>query len=96
MEKDLLDNAGNLFEGIRGPKPADAQSAPRAVVRQDRAVKHGIGLAKKKVWDQSVALRLQWIDEDEAVAVSRQCQLIAVTRSVVSHLSCCNLNTKPD
>jgi putative transposase len=26
---------------------------------------------------------LQWIDDDEALAVSRQCQLIAVTRSVV-------------
>ena len=28
-------------------------------------------------------MRLQWIADDEVLAVSRQCQLLAVTRSVV-------------
>lgn len=27
-KNDLLDNAGSLFEGKRGPKPVDAQSDP--------------------------------------------------------------------
>ena len=27
-KKELLENAGSLFEGKRGPKPADAQSDP--------------------------------------------------------------------
>ena len=37
---------------------------------------------KKKVWDQPVAERQKWVMPDKAIAVSRQCKLLAITRSV--------------
>jgi putative transposase len=37
----------------------------------------------KKVWDQPVEARQGWLEPDDELAVSRQCQLLKVTRSVV-------------
>ena len=40
-------------------------------------------MAKKKVWDQSVEERRAWIAPDDTVALSTQCELLKVNRSVV-------------
>jgi putative transposase len=40
-------------------------------------------LAKKKVWDQSVEERRAWIAPDDTLALSTQCELLKVNRSVV-------------
>lgn len=40
-------------------------------------------MAQKKVWDRPVEERQQWIDAVGSIPISRQCQLLAVTRSVV-------------
>jgi putative transposase len=40
-------------------------------------------LAKKKVWTQPIAERLSWITQDEKLALSLQCKLLKVNRSVV-------------
>ena len=37
----------------------------------------------KKVWTQPVVERQKWIEPGEVIAVSTQCRLLAVTRSVV-------------
>ena len=40
-------------------------------------------MAKKKVWDQSVEERRAWIAPDDTLALSTQCELLKVNRSVV-------------
>jgi len=40
-------------------------------------------LAKKKVWTQPIAERQSWIAQDETLALSLQCKLLKVNRSVV-------------
>ena len=40
-------------------------------------------MAKKKVWDQSVEERRAWIAPDDTLALSTQCKLLKVNRSVV-------------
>ena len=40
-------------------------------------------MAKKKVWTQPIAERLSWITQDEKLALSLQCKLLKVNRSVV-------------
>jgi putative transposase len=40
-------------------------------------------LAKKKVWTQPIAERQSWIAQDETLALSVQCKLLKINRSVV-------------
>jgi len=40
-------------------------------------------LAQKKVWDQPIAVRKQWIGSIEPLALTRQCELTGVARSTV-------------
>ncbi len=40
-------------------------------------------MAKKKVWTQPIAERQSWIAQDETLALSLQCKLLKVNRSVV-------------
>ena len=40
-------------------------------------------MAKKKVWTQSIEERQSWITQDETLALSLQCKLLKVNRSVV-------------
>jgi putative transposase len=40
-------------------------------------------LAEKKVWDQPLNKRQSWIEANDSIALSRQCQLLKVTRSVI-------------
>ena len=44
-KKELLDQAGSLFDAKRGPKPADPSASPAAAVFRDWALEDGIGLA---------------------------------------------------
>jgi len=37
----------------------------------------------KKVWDQPLNERQSWIEANDSVALSTQCQLLKVTRSVI-------------
>ncbi len=81
-KKELLEHAGSPFEGKRGPKPVNAQSDPIGCTpKSDSSTWNWIGL--KKVWTQSVVERLKWIEPGEVLAISTQCRLLAVTRSVV-------------
>jgi putative transposase len=40
-------------------------------------------LAEKKVWDQPLKERQSWLGPDDSVALSTQCKLLKVTRSVI-------------
>jgi len=41
-KKELMENAGRLFEGKRGPKAVNAQSDPAPVIRQDRSAEYRV------------------------------------------------------
>lgn len=40
-------------------------------------------MAQKKVWDRPIAERMQWVVLGDKLALSRQCALLGVTRSVI-------------
>ena len=44
-KKELLEQASNLFDAKRGPKPADPSASPAATVFGEWALEDGIGLA---------------------------------------------------
>jgi len=81
-EKDLLENAGSLFEGKRGPKPVNAQNDPDRLYT--KIGQHNMEPDwLKKVQDRPVEERQAWISSGDALALSTQCLLLALTRSVV-------------
>jgi hypothetical protein len=91
-KKELFENADSLFEGKRGPKPVKAQSDPdRLYAKPVLSGSKGSGnliwnwIGLKKIWTQPVVARQKWIESGEVLAVSTQCQLLAVTRPVVYH-----------
>ncbi len=81
-KKELLANAGSLFEGKRGPKPVNAQSDPERLYAKIGQLNMELDWLKK-VWTEPVVERQKWIEPCEVLAVSTQCRLLAVTRSVV-------------
>jgi putative transposase len=81
-KKDLLENAGSLFEGKREPKPVNAQSDPEQLYAKIGQLNMELDWLKK-VWTQPVGERQKWIEPGEVLAVSTQCRLLGVTRSVV-------------
>ena len=81
-KKELLDNAGSLFEGKRRPKPVNAQNDPDRLYAKIAQLNMELDWLKK-VWDQPVKERQTWVTADEEIALSTQCQLLKVTRSVV-------------
>jgi len=56
---------------------------PGATLFRNWAVEDGTGLAQKKVWDQPVEERKQWVGASEPLALTRQCELAGVNRSTV-------------
>ncbi|MBD9361511.1 IS3 family transposase [Methylomonas fluvii] len=82
-KKELLDNAGSLFEGKRGPKPVNAQNDPDRLYAKIGQLNMELDWLKKKSGDQPVEERRTWIAPADELALSTQCQLLKVTRSVV-------------
>ncbi|WGS84013.1 IS3 family transposase [Methylomonas sp. UP202] len=82
-KKELLDNAGSLFEGKRGPKSVNAQNDPDRLYAKIGQLNMELDWLKKKSGDQPVEARQTWIRPDDELPLSRQCALLKVTRSVV-------------
>ena len=72
----MLANAGSLFEGKRGPKPADAQGDPdRLYAKTGRLNMELDWLKKKSGINPYTTPGLDGLGD--VLAVSRQCQLLA-------------------
>ncbi|WP_225587443.1 IS3 family transposase [Methylomonas fluvii] len=82
-KKELLDHAGSLFEGKRGPKPVNVQNDPDRLYAKIGQLNMELDWLKKKSGDQPVERRQTWVAADDELALSTQCQLLNVTRSVV-------------
>ncbi|WPX43765.1 IS3 family transposase [Undibacterium sp. CCC3.4] len=82
-KKELLENAGSLFEGKRGPKPASTQNDPDRLYAKIGQLNMELDWLKKKFRDQPVTVRLQWVEPLSALSIATQCRLVSVTRSVV-------------
>ena len=82
-KKEILEQAGTLFETKRGPQAGGRCRRAGAALQRDRAAEDGTGLAEKKVRDEPVSTRRAWIERDAELAVSRQCDLAGVARSWV-------------
>ena len=81
-KKELLANAGELFDIKRGPKPIDAQSDPdRLYAKMVNSIWSLIG--SKKIWDRPVTERQQWVEIDQSIALTKQCALLNINRSVI-------------
>lgn len=66
-KKELQEHASGLFDAKRGPKPVSV-CQPGAAVFRDWPTENGTGLAQKKVWDQPVETRKQWVGAIEPLA----------------------------
>lgn len=66
MEKELLENAGNLFEGKRGPKPVNAVNDTDRLYAKIGQLNMELDWLKK-VWDQPLDERQSWIEADASV-----------------------------
>jgi len=82
-KKLILDQAGQLFEGKRGPKPVSEHSEPERLYSEIGKLKVEVGLAQKKVRDQPALKRRSWISESCKITVVRQCELVGVCRASV-------------
>jgi putative transposase len=81
-KEELLSNAADLFEGKRGPKPVDAQSDPDWLYAKIGQLNMELDWLKK-VRDQPLKARQQWIQTHKSIALTQQCSLVGVNRSVV-------------
>jgi putative transposase len=79
-KKALLENAGSIFEGKRGP-------AARTEHEDSERLYSDIGRLTmeldwlKKIWSEPVAVREQWISQEAALSVITQCHLAGVNRA---------------
>lgn len=81
-KKELLGNTGSLFKGKRGPKRVNTQNDPDRLYAKIRQLNLEPDWLKK-VWARPVEERQSWIEPGKTMALSSQCQLLKVTRSVV-------------
>ena len=82
-KKELLEQAGSLFDAKRGPKPADPSASPERLYSEIGRLKMELDWLKKKVWDQPIEVRKHWVGASEPLALTRQCELTGVARSSV-------------
>ena len=75
--REILERAATLFEGKRGPRPAEHADEDRPYA-EDRAVEDGTGLAQVRT--MSAETRMGWIDRQAGLAVARQGELAGVVR----------------
>ena len=82
-KKALQEQAGSLFDAKRGPKPADPSAGADRLYSEIGRLKMELDWLKKKVRDQSVEVRKQWVGASEPLALTRQCELTGVARSTI-------------
>ena len=78
-KRELMDNAGSLFDVKRGPKLINTQNDPDHLYAKIGQLNMGLDWLKK-VWTQSIAERQSWIAKNKALALSLQCNLLKVNR----------------
>ena len=81
-KKELQEQASSLFDAKRGPKPADPSASPERLYSEIGRLKMELDWLKK-VWDQPVDNRRQWVSTVEPLALTRQCELAGVNHSTV-------------
>ncbi|MBT3813013.1 MAG: IS3 family transposase [Gammaproteobacteria bacterium] len=81
-KKDLLDNASTLFEGKRGPKRINPHSDPDRLYAKIGQLNMELDWLKKSLDSAKIEERYLWVNIDD-VALSQQCKLLKITRSVV-------------
>ncbi len=80
-KKELQEQAGSLFEGKRSPQRVDESASMERLYSEIGRLKHGTGLAEKKVRDHPLKARQNWIEPGEALVPDRQCALAGVSRT---------------
>jgi putative transposase len=81
-KKKILEQAGMLFEGKRGPKPQETHESEDRMYGEIGRLKMELDWLKK-VRTISVVERMAWIERGGAIALSRQCELAGVARASV-------------
>lgn len=81
-KKEILERAGTLFEGKRGPKAVNEYSEPERLYGEIGKLKMELDCSKK-VRVGPVATRRTWIEPEAAMPMVRQCELAGVSRSTV-------------
>ncbi|WP_229204842.1 IS3 family transposase [Duganella sp. CF458] len=82
-KKEILENAGALFDVKRGPKPVDESSPEDKLYSEIGKLKMQVDWLKKKLGGMSPAERAQWIERDDEVPLTMQCELASIPRSSV-------------
>jgi putative transposase len=82
-KKEILEQAGTLFEGKREPKPQDTHESKDRLYGEIGRLKMELDWLKKKARTISVAKRMAWIERGGANALLRQCELTGVARASV-------------
>ena len=91
-KKVLQEQAAGIFDTVRGPKPADPSSSPEHLYSEIGRLKMELDWLKK-IRDEPVKDRRQWISPSSPLPLYRQCELAGVTRSTIYAQ---HLPTKPD
>ncbi|WP_229217358.1 IS3 family transposase [Massilia forsythiae] len=82
-KKEILENAGALFDVKRGPKPVDESSPEDKLYSEIGKLKMQVDWLKKKLGGMSPAERARWIAREDAMPLTMQCELAGVPRSTV-------------
>ncbi|WP_426342443.1 IS3 family transposase [Pseudoduganella sp. S-14] len=82
-KKEILENAGALFDVKRGPKPVDESSPEDKLYSEIGKLKMQVDWLKKKLGGMSPAERARWIERDDEMPLTMQCELASISRSSV-------------
>jgi putative transposase len=82
-KKEILENAGALFDVKRGPTPVDESSPEDKLYSEIGKLKMQVDWLKKKARGMSAAERAQWVERDDEMPLTLQCELAGVPRSSV-------------
>ncbi|WP_426343070.1 IS3 family transposase [Pseudoduganella sp. R-32] len=82
-KKEILENAGALFDVKRGPKPVDESSPEDKLYSEIGKLKMQVDWLKKKLGGMSPSERSQWIEQGDDMPLAMQCELASVPRSSV-------------
>jgi hypothetical protein len=81
-KKELLANAGDIFETKQVPKPIDAQSDPDRLYAKIGQLNMELDWLKK-IGDRLVAERHQWVESHQSIALTQQSVLLNISRSIM-------------
>ncbi|MCS0585562.1 IS3 family transposase [Massilia pinisoli] len=82
-KKEILENAGALFDVKRGPKPVDESSPEDKLYSEIGKLKMQVDWLKKKLGGMNPAERARWIGREDDMPLTMQCELAGVPRSTV-------------